>query len=707
MKHLPEEKTGLRQEIKLLSLFFFLFTADVFTQIPINGFCKLNSFQTQSGFTSLSVINFNKDSYSDLLLFKKADRKAVVLEGYGNGEFKDPKSINFSFQPSYIEPVYNDVNEIEGYAAISRSERLFGIISFTNSGYPAVTANYKFTSYPGKISIADVDGDGKNEFLISGNAFEGLSVLSLKKNKINESKLVDRTSFSFAWFVDLNNNGFIDIAAYNLFNSSVHFFYNDGEGNFTEKQKIQFNITPKQFKIFDLNFDSLNDFVFGVGNSIQIYHGNIFSTYNTKLVLNTSYPVDEIVLGDLNNDGLLDIVYLSKDAGVVSTFFGKDKETFHKELIQLKREGLTGLSLYSSNSIKGIAYLTTKGEVGYISTFYSVQNDFDLALSAEPSTLKFLDSKKNKINDLLFIDKFNNSLNLITRNNSGIPDKFYSINLFGKHKYLEVDDDEGYVKRVYCFSGTSRLIEIVTFDILSGEISKNHFYAPGNLVDLKIVKSGNDNPKFQVLYKKENDLFTGEYNLTDNKYLFNQLPGKISNIVYANLIPASQPVVAYWKFEDKKLDLIFSELNVDKSKRTILSVPVSVAEIYSDYVLSEDGLNFLYLSFVQSSERTFIVIADNRTGEIISTDKQFSGFRIKDKNHLSFNGLNDVFFYDEHKKSLRKAGLSKSLNSISVKEIFTEIDAADFIIKNLDFHNEHLIFSNKKNGSISIKRLSK
>ena len=707
MKHLFAEKTDLRPELKLFSFLFLLLSFDIsFAQIPINGFCKLNTFNSPPGFNKLSVINFNNNSYSDLLLLNTSNKNGVIMEGIADGEFKPSRRINLPFQISNLEPVFDEQNQIQFYAVSSRAQRSFGIVSFSNSGYPISRALYKFNSFPDKISIADINDDGNNEFLISGSAFNGLSLLYFDGRKITEQKIVEKTSFSFANFADINSNGFEDIAAYNLSTGAIHFYFNDGEGNFTEKRTLQLDFNPVQFKVFNLNNDSFNDFIFSSGSSIQIFSGSRSASFDRRFTIKTAYPVDDFVIRDFNNDGFFDIVYTSYQEGIISSFFGKADRTFHNEFVHLKRNRIESITTYASNSVNGIAYLTDYGEAGYISTVSSINKNFSLALSVAPSVIKYVDYDVNKINDFVFIDEYNNSLNLIISNNRGIPDRFFSTRLFGKHKYLTVDNTRPKLKRIYCYSSDSRLIELVTFDILSGETKREQLYAPGTVAILKVNHSDEDNSSFYIAYKKGKEYFIGEFRDLTVRYSFQEMLNIGNNVLDVEIIPSAVPMFSVWKNVNQKTELVNIETikNQFIEKRK-LSIPVPTAEIFSSIKFLNKPADYTYFSFIKSGEKTFISFESSAFESLISADKQFFNFRIKNKNHLSFISAKDVFLYDDAQKSIRIIELSDNRKQIRVKEIIRNIDANDFTIANLDFINKHLIYTNKTNGSISIKRL--
>lgn len=706
MKLLSEEKTGLKPELRILSFFLLLISSDLsFAQIPVNGFCKLNTFSVDPGVNSILSLNYNKDAFTDLFLFNPRMKRASVLEGLNAGDFRYERKINLPLTISNIEPAYNQFGEIEGYAFTSRSERTFGLLSFSTAGQPLINHRLRFDTYPENVSIADINGNRKNEYMVSGGSFEGISIISLKDGKLVEEKIITGTSFGYAHFVDLNNNGSKDIAAYNLFSGMIHFLFNNGEGVFREARRIPFYSTITQFRIFDVNSDSNFDLVISSENSIRIFYGDFRAAFDSSFTINTAYPVDDFVIGDFNLDGNSDISYISKNSGVIATIFGKSDGTFHQELFHLQRDGIQSIQLYSGRSVNGFVYLTNKGELGMISRLSSIENDFDLAVTLNPAALNYSDNTKNKIAYLVFIDGQRNSLNLITRNNQGIPLQFYSTSLFGNHQHIIAEDSDVNIKSFYCYSAGAKLIEIKSFDLLNNSVKREQIYVPGNLVDLKVVKIKDKRVSVYAVYKKDNKTFIGEFIRQDSGYNLTE-HFLADDVLDTKLIGSNTNAVYIWKKENNQLTL--SKVEFISGKATVTkrqSVSESRAEIVSVLYQKVFGSNYILVSFIQGGEGNYISIVTPQSEELNSFARQVSGFRIKNKNHLSFDSNNIVFFFDDFRKSIRKIELSEDFKRIRIQDVFKNISLNDFIVKNLDSRNKHLIYTDSEKKSISIKRL--
>ena len=161
MKLLSDEKTGLKIELNRFSFFFFFIclTAEIIPQIPINGFCKLNTYQFSPGYSKLVSLNFNSDSYSDLLFYNPSSKTISVAAGQKNETFSKASFFEFPFSLSNLTRVWDRNNRIRNYAFTSRKDLTAGICNFSSDGKPEVTHSIVFESYPQNLSTADVDDD--------------------------------------------------------------------------------------------------------------------------------------------------------------------------------------------------------------------------------------------------------------------------------------------------------------------------------------------------------------------------------------------------------------------------------------------------------------------------------------------------------------------------------------------------------------------
>ncbi|HEY5589243.1 MAG TPA: VCBS repeat-containing protein, partial [Candidatus Paceibacterota bacterium] len=72
----------------------------------------------------------------------------------------------------------------------------------------------------------------------------------------------------------------------------------------------------------DINHDGLDDIVIGVRNEVGIYYQNANGKFSLPVYLYAGTTVDAIKIGDADNDGFNDIVVSCADLGRIVVFFG-------------------------------------------------------------------------------------------------------------------------------------------------------------------------------------------------------------------------------------------------------------------------------------------------------------------------------------------------------------------------------------------------
>ena len=215
-------------------------------------------------------------------------------------------------------------------------------------------------------------------------------------------------------------------------------------------------------------------------------YGDFASSYSKVVSIPTKYFPDEIITGDFNRDGKIDIAYMNKEAGIISVIFAKDEYSFYPEIIYLKKDGLKSIIPYYSKFINAIVALSDSGKIYSISNLASLISNTSLITSARPTTINYFDYNHNGIIDICYIDSLTTSFNLIVRNNAGIPAFLFSLPLNQIHNKILVDDSKPKIKTFYCFSEGRRLIEIIKINFDQNKIETNSIYSPGKILDIKI-----------------------------------------------------------------------------------------------------------------------------------------------------------------------------------------------------------------------------
>uniref|UniRef100_A0A7V2ZMN0 VCBS repeat-containing protein n=1 Tax=Ignavibacterium album TaxID=591197 RepID=A0A7V2ZMN0_9BACT len=713
MKLLSEEKTDLRLvyiSSKIL-LFILLFSNISYNQIPVNGFSKIDKFSVPEGFTKIFSFNYNKDSYTDLLLYNPLKRETILLTGEQGLKFSKPRQINFSFEPTQFKPVYDSLFQISYYAFTSRRNRLFGTLTFSENGNPNIKHSVKLNSYPEVIDIADTDNDGNPSFLVCGKSFNGISLFSIVNEKLKEDKIVSGTSFSFAQFIHLNGDDITDILAYDLFEKSLNFFLNNGRNEFAVSRKLLINDQINFLHIFDLNSDSFKDIIYSDRNGIHILFGDPLYLFEKSSSISTNYVVDNIAIADFNHDGLFDLLCSSNENGIISVIFAKNQNSFFGEVPYLRRRFISDIIPFFSRFVYGAVYLNEYGELGVFSQVSSFKDDVTLAMAITPEEIISFDYNNNGINDFAYLDKSDNQLKFLLRNNLGIPATYFSIRLYGIHEKLVCFDKSNSEKIFYLFKPDDRLIEILYVDFSKFTFIRENLYADGKIADMMVTPSTELKPNIHLLTNKNNKLIYGVYTFSSIKYIFVSYPEISENWFDALILNPYENLIAYWTSSQNKFQLVFNKFLTHSSNKQIiysLSTDSKIKTFSTRTLLSEDL--FIYSSAIEDLSRFRLLIYDqnlavysNKLPKSQPANQIIN--RITNANHLSFGNDNLLYFYNETLKNFNRVFVNRYFNRFNVNRILDEVDIKKFIVTKLDTRNKHLIYIDSIDNLIKVKKL--
>jgi len=714
MKPCRGENPDLKIELNATWIFVFIFflSQKVLPQVPINGFCKYQQTTIPSGLSSLIALNYNNDSYTDLMLYNSDSKKIYSIPGKSNGSFGNPIANFFPYQISSIQNL-NEKNQIlKRYAFTSRKSMRAGIISFSLSGIPYVSASIKFNSYPENISTADIDQSGKDAMLISGSAFNGLSVVYQSKSGLKNKKIIQQTSFSQAIFADLSNDGFSDIAAFNVLNNSLMFFYNDGTGKFNMVRSFIMDQPIHSLKATDMNLDNYTDLLFVKGKSIVIMYGDFASSYSKVVTIPTKYFPDEIITGDFNRDGKIDIAYVNKEAGILSVIFAKDEYSFYPETIYLKKNGLKSIIPYYSKFVNAIAALSDSGKIYSISNLASIISNTSIITSAKPIAINYFDHSNNGIIDICYIDSLTTSLDLVIRNNAGIPAFLFTLPLNQIHDKILVDNSKPKVKTFYCFSLGGRLIEIIKINFDRNKVETNSIYSPGKILDLKVYKNDNNDDNIYVAYSKNGRLGLSIFEY--HNYRFTSINyNNIANDVWnASISFGKFPVLFYWARIGNLLNLysatFFSKIENIYNNVSLPAADTGKVVLYTGDFLNKDDESAI--SFYPVNKKSAAVVYYS-TKNVIWESKNIPGyFYVNNENQLfygqiRFSNLKKLCAYLPNSNMIVKLDFINRGKEFIVSKLAETKNIGSYFIKNMSFSSYHLVYINQGTDCIEIEKL--
>ncbi len=710
-KLLPGEKNALKADnrITIPFLFFLILPGIIFPQIPLDGFCALNSFKTSVEYQRTAPADLDGDKQDEIILFSPGLKKAGILSWLTNGGFAI-KDYDIEFELSQVR----FLKDQKIFVCASRKRKLVAVYNFILSSPPELITAISFDSYPENISEADINGDGKPEIVVSGAGFDGLSILYFEENRLAEKKVLSGESLSNAVFTDLTNDGYPDIAAYNIISNSIEFLYNNTRGRFSPERKI--NITGKIdiLNSADVNSDGFQDIFFTKGTDLNILYGDFQSSYKKKKVVPLKYKPDFLKFTSCNNDDFFDIAYLNTAAGTVNILFGRDGSTFFNEITYTIVHSPLHLQTFNINKKKN---LIISGADSCISTISFVNNNFsafDLVPAVDAGFIHKFDWNNDSITDICFIDEADNSLKILLRDIKGIPSVYYQNKLAEAHGKILVDDFYKQRKTFYCYSEDRQLIEALRFNFKTNKGILQQLYSPGKIKDVVVQRADSSLVYIYVLYEKLNKLYIGSFEHREQSVIFKEFPFIDRAVISAGLFLNNGIGTFYWKASSDSVFL--NEAKIKNGRHVYRGITgigksdsLRISLIKTGPTVSN---NSSFISLVNNAVESYLIKFNRYSYSIIRPSDKRSVLNSINGNQFLFDKINSVdkerlFVYNSDQGYLNELKVSNDGKTYSFNRIFKSDDIKSYFIDKFRNGINHLIYANKKKGCISIVPLKK
>jgi uncharacterized protein (TIGR03437 family) len=195
------------------------------------------------------------------------------------------------------------------------------------------------SSFPGAIAVADVNGDGKPDLVISG--FQG--IVTLLGNGDGTFKTGPTTAAPaegpYLATGDFNNDGKVDVAVTDFLSGMLYILVGNGDGTFTQASQYLIEYGGTSFFVEDFDGDGNPDIVFASGHpdalftlpqtqEVAVLFGNGDGTFAGTPAYNLPGYPSGMVSADFNGDGKPDLAIAGGQAGPVSILLGTGGGTF-------------------------------------------------------------------------------------------------------------------------------------------------------------------------------------------------------------------------------------------------------------------------------------------------------------------------------------------------------------------------------------------
>ncbi len=705
-KHCKEDKRDLMQgKVALLFLFISL---NIYAQIPLNGFCRFREFSTKTSATNIFAVDVNNDGWRDLITFSNQSKNYSV-QLWSKEKFSNPSERFSNFFLHDLKLKSSQTRAAKKYVFFSRKERLLGICSFSSSGNMFINSKVKLGGFASDFDLQDIDNDGNSEILIYGSAYEGLSIFNESRKFLTEKKINTSRIFSYASFIDLDYDGFNDIAAVDLFTNSIIFFYNNRAGDFKESRILNVFTDIKQLKAADVNSDGFNDLMFVDGNQFVILKGDSVSSFNRKIFINTPVYPDKYIIFDFNADGYNDIAFINRDSGSLYIIYAMNTEIFYYPVLYLKRKGIIDFEGYVDRGGRKLVVLDQYGKVYLIDKVISLNNDLAVSIQSKSGTIGSFSYMYQTMRGLFFLDEEELSLNVLLGGRGNYFERYYKIPLSNSYKKVFVEETDETSRTFYFYSTDNSVIEIIKINFERNETSRRILYAQGNILELKIISANQNNQQIIfALSKKDGILFIESFEFRDFRYVKSGLQEISRNVEDATLsYSVNKEIYFFTRFNNV---FYLNKSLYDKkagSPVNIFATVLDKSQYYSAEIQSFNSQNNIekpVVGLISDSNKTYLTVFFKGHFRTITLN-DFS----HSKDYLNFyesdDGTNNFLLYDKIKGIMKRISFAKDFLTYKIDNVFEYKNINSYIAIQLRNNSDMIVYTDSSNNLIRFKNI--
>jgi hypothetical protein len=300
------------------------------------------SFQAQQTFAtgsfpgSAAVADVNGDGKADLVVANFNSNKIGVLLGNGDGTFQA--------QTTFIDPkagcvVVGDVNgDGKPDLIFGDGSGSVGVALGNGDGTFQATKTFGAGAAPYSIAVTDVNGDGKPDLVVVNEGSTGLGSASILLGNGDGSFQTQRTfstgkSPSSVAVADVNGDGKPDLIVSNAADNTVSLLLGNGDGTFGAQSTFAAGSSPSWVAVSDVNGDAKPDLVItdAISNDVSVLLGNGNGTFQALNAFYAGISPDSVAIADMNGDGKADLVVANMNGNNVTVLLGNGNGTFQAQ----------------------------------------------------------------------------------------------------------------------------------------------------------------------------------------------------------------------------------------------------------------------------------------------------------------------------------------------------------------------------------------
>ncbi len=694
----------MKKELILRILFLLFWTSSLFAQIPINGFCKLTEFSVKPNYSSIVAVDYNSDGYRDLVFYNPTLNNYSTLTSDSRSSFGKASEKYSSFSLAVIHPYFNDKSS-KRFIALSRKTREAGIVTFSRTGSLITNSKIKFDGYASTIDVGKVEEGIPSNVLCAGAGMDGLVLAKERSRRLNEDDRIKGKIFSAAVFIDLNYDGYEDIAAIDLVSNSIVFYNNDEAGSFEESRSIGLGSEVSEFRALDFNSDRFTDLAFIKNNNLEILLGDSVSSFQRKFHFATEQGVSKYTILDFNGDGFNDVAFINQSGSKLFISFAKGNNSFYSPVCYISKQNLSDVTSYVDRGGRKLAAVSSTGASYLISSLSMHDETFNIALLEGAATIQAFDYNRDGFKELAFIDAGSNTMKIGLSERRNLLRSYFTFNLSTIPNQFIIDDTKKNVTTFICYRKGEKSLEVLRYNFENNRTSKQIIYTTDPIREVKFSSDRlKDRINICAMTLKNKILSLQEFEMRNFTSRFVEKRQVAANVEDATFnYSVYKDVYALIRL-GRNVDLVkivFDKKEIERTSRLTFEIPenetIESKMISVDELIGRTKPAAALLSFSKKSVLYYFRKEKNIRMEIkerLQTSLPVK-YIIDGENVLFLSYSNQTKKFWEMKPAARSA---KAIAPIETNGI------NDYFVATLHGKNKYLIYSSGNTNSITIKK---
>ncbi len=695
--------TNLISSLKLFLVADLIFSgALLYSQSELNGFGRYLQFEKTNGLYSMISADFDSDGFIDIAGLDSTGRYLLVYFGKGANQFhgltrfwllnKSDKLYSADLFKKFI-PNLVSLNKLSG-----RIE----IYSFTNR---RLTRNLDILVgyYPENLIFGDFNNTRTKEIICYGKNFRGITLITFQNEEYSIAKIETENAYSFLTPIVLNSDEFLDLAAINLKDQELNIFTNRSL-KFSKSVVKKFTERISHFVSSDFNEDRFDDLciISSSTSEMTILYGNGLGGFTSAMPFDLQYNADEIIVQDFTKDNIPDLLFIDY---ITKNIFVK--------VLNEKHEWGNSIPLTKFNNLISFCLYRTRSQIGILCSEAFERNIFSIlnsslsleknifSLSSEPISIDKFNKTDEVLNELCWIDKFDNHFIILKRNEYNTPASIYRFKLLRQFDSYVLSEVSKNKFDVLFFNKNANYFDHVSFNLNDQTLSRKTITIYGKITELFFLRSDHDTPNLIALNERGDSYFLTVINpFKINPVIIDEpiVSSSVENFYFAKderTLYYMQPLSAdtIFEFKSKKFNPTYSRSDSRNHFRTEVGKGFRVIT----YAYDKTGMNKYDLLNFFSSENEGHLVASFYSEDGYSLDTKEDEIVVRDKNKIrtvknEFSKTTEVYIYNENAKSIESLLSLRKNKRVITKKIKEDPRIREFSINLLPSEKKELIF---------------